>query len=380
MKRTLSNGLWMELVENFKLGLEKALEMIKQRDVETIPGARDQLIRRFEELIRYLPRNSGELLIKAIDDSIQKAFFPRTDNLSEAFSKILHTLQEDFDNSYIINELINGFIASKTKSFGSFQEGSIIERLIEAYKKSKKFRISDYSFYAMFGDPENPRKYIQEGLKKIAEFLGLIEIEQEYARDLAKSEKKVVKFYTFPDEILALLEGEYLVTTEKGEVMISEDFDKNVFTAMFLARYAIDRTKLGDYQINGICNIFALILILSFMPKVKLSENNPILRDESFDSAKMSVIPKTWMRKDILLELMQPTIEIVAFRLGATKWYEKIEKSDAKKRLHLQSNMLIRDVNRWVLGNLCRVEIPIFVEISNIFQEITVSGNSELEE
>ena len=54
-------------------------------------------------------------------------------------------------------------------------------------------------------------------------------------------------------------------------------------------------------------------------------------------------------------------------------------KSDAKKRVHLQANFLIRDVNKWVLGNLCRVEIPIFVEISNIFQEVTVSGVSDLD-
>ncbi|MHA1775386.1 MAG: hypothetical protein ACTSWC_01355 [Promethearchaeota archaeon] len=371
--------LWSELVENFKKGIEKSLELIKERDVENIPGARDQLIRRFEELLRYLPRNNGELLIKAIDNSIQNAFFPRTDDLAEAFSKILHSLEEDLDNSFIINELINGFIASKTKSFGSFQEGPVIERIVEGFKKSKRFRITDYSFYAMFGDPNNPRKTLQTQLTKIADFLGLIEEERVFEHDLARSERKTIKYYTFPPEILSLLEGQYLITTDKGEVIISEMFDKNVFTALFLARYSIQRATLGKYKINGICNIFALILILSFMPKISLSEDNPILRDPSFNGEKMSIIPKSWMQKDVLIELMQPTIELIAFRLGASKWHEKIEKSDAKKRLHLQSNMLIRDVNRWVLGNLCRVEIPIFVEISNIFQEITISGESQLD-
>ncbi|MHA1673703.1 MAG: hypothetical protein ACTSYI_08740 [Promethearchaeota archaeon] len=370
--------LWTELVQNFKVGLEKSLELIKERDVENIPGARDQLVRRFEELIRYLPRNEGDLLVKAVDESIQNAFFPRTNVLSEAFSKILTSLEQEPDNAYIINELINGFIASKTKSFGSFKEGPIIDRIIEGFKKSKRFRITDYSFYAMFGDPNNPRKTLQAQLEKIADFIGLVVEERVIEHDLARSERKIIKYYTFPPEILEILEGSYLISTEKGEVIISENFDKNVFTSLFLAHYSIQRSTLGKYKINGICNIFALILILSFMPKVSLSEDNPILRDPGFDGDRMSVIPKSWMRKDILAELIQPTIELVAFRIGASKWQEKIEKSDAKKRLHLQSNMLIRDVNKWVLGNLCRVEIPIFVEISNIFQEITVAGTSDL--
>ncbi len=162
--------------------------------------------------------------------------------------------------------------------------------------------------------------------------------------------------------------------------MVNEEFDKNVFTALFLSRFSIDRTTLDSYKINGICAIFALILILSFMPKVKLPENNPILNDPGYNSEMMSVIPKSWMMKNVLAELLPATIEIVAFRLGASKWHGKIEKSDAQKRLHLQTRFLIKDINKWVLGNLCRVEIPIFVEISSIFQEITITGDSNIEE
>ena len=172
-----------------------------------------------------------------------------------------------------------------------------------------------------------------------------------------------------------MLEGTYIIRTEKGETIINDDFDKNVFTSLFLARYSVGRKTLDSYKINGICAIFALILILSFMPKVKIAENNPILRDDNFDSQTMSVIPKSWMMKEVLVELLPSTIEIVAYRMGASLWYNKIIKSDAQKRLHLQTRFLIKDVNKWVLGNLCRVEIPIFVEISNIFQEITVDGS-----
>ena len=166
--------LWSELLENFSQGLEKSIEKVKERDVETIPGAKDQLIRRFEEIHRYLPRNNGELLIRSIDDSIQEAFFPNTTSLSKAFAKILTSLEQQHENSYVINELINGFVASQSKSFGSFKEGPVIDRIVEAFKKSKNFRISDRSFYAMFTrNPDNPRKTTVKQLEKISEFLGL---------------------------------------------------------------------------------------------------------------------------------------------------------------------------------------------------------------
>lgn len=375
MENNLESGLWSELIEKFGISLKNSLELIKKRDIENIPGAKDQLIRRFEELHRYLPRKNGDILKKSIDESISNAFFPQTNKLDEAFDKILKTLEQQHENAFIINELINGFVASQSKSFGSFKEGPIIDRIIEAFKKSKNFRISDYSFYAMFGNPNKPRKNLQDNLKSITEFLGLVKEEKIFSRDLARSEEKTVVFYTFPPEILELLEGTYIIHTEKGETIINDDFDKNVFTSLFLAKYSVGRKNLDTYKINGICAIFALILILSFMPKVKLAENNPILRDENFDSQTMSVIPKSWMMKEVLVELLPATIEIVAYRMGASLWYNKIIKSDAQKRLHLQTRFLIKDVNKWVLGNLCRVEIPIFVEISNIFQEITVDGS-----
>jgi len=37
----------------------------------------------------------------------------------------------------------------------------------------------------------------------------------------------------------------------------------------------------------------------------------------------------------------------------------------------------LKDVNKWILGNLCRVEVPIFVEIANIFAEILVGYGEE---
>ena len=375
MENDFESDLWSELIEKFRNSIKKSLDVIKKRDIENIPGAKDQLIRRFEELNRYLPRKNGEIIIKSIDESISNAFFPKTNKLDEAFEKILKTLEQQHENAFIINELINGFVASQSKSFGSFKEGPIIDRIIEAFKKSKNFRISDYSFYAMFGNPNKPRKNLQDNLKSITDFLGLVKEEKVFSHDLARSEEKTVIFYTFPPEILELLEGTYIIRTEKGETIINDDFDKNVFTSLFLARYSVGRKTLDTYKINGICAIFALILILSFMPKVKIAENNPILRDDNFDSQTMSVIPKSWMMKEVLVELLPSTIEIVAYRMGASLWYNKIIKSDAQKRLHLQTRFLIKDVNKWVLGNLCRVEIPIFVEISNIFQEITVDGS-----
>ena len=103
----MATELWDELVEKVKVGFEKSVDQVKTRDVENIPGAKDQLVRRFEELIRFLPQDHGKLLVRSIDESIANSFFPRTDSLAEAFQKILKARTHEQD--FIINELINGF-------------------------------------------------------------------------------------------------------------------------------------------------------------------------------------------------------------------------------------------------------------------------------
>ena len=150
---------------------------------------------------------------------------------------------------------------------------------------------------------------------------------------------------------------------------------------MFLANLAINRDDIekigGNYTINGISAIFALILLLSFMPKLSVEDTNPILRDPSFKEDNMSVIPKSWMMKQVLDPLFEPLIQIMAYRLGGGLWLSKVITSEINKKIHEQIRFLLKDVNKWILGNLCRVEIPIFVEIANIFTEVLVGYNEE---
>jgi hypothetical protein len=150
---------------------------------------------------------------------------------------------------------------------------------------------------------------------------------------------------------------------------------------MFLANVSINRDdpdKIGgSYTINGISAIFALILLLSFMPKLSIEETNPVLRDPTFDEQNMSIIPKSWMMKQVLEPLFAPLIKIVGYRLGGGLWFSKIIDSEINKKIHSQIRFLLKDVNKWILGNLCRVEIPIFIEIANIFAEITVGADTE---
>ncbi len=158
---------------------------------------------------------------------------------------------------------------------------------------------------------------------------------------------------------------------------VSKAFDRNVFISLFLANLAINRKNVkkigGSYTINGISAIFALILILSFMPKLTVRANHPILKNPSFNNDNMSIIPKSWMMKQILESLFEPLIKIVAFRLGGGRWVNNIIDSEINKKIHNQIRFLLKDVNKWILGNLCRVEIPIFVEIANIFIEVRES-------
>jgi hypothetical protein len=108
------------------------------------------------------------------------------------------------------------------------------------------------------------------------------------------------------------------------------------------------------------------------MPKLNIDETNPVLNDPNFDQKNMSVIPKSWMMKQVLESLFEPLIKIIAYRIGGGLWLSKIIDSEINKKVHNQIRFLLKDVNKWILGNLCRVEIPIFIEISNIFTEILV--------
>ena len=150
---------------------------------------------------------------------------------------------------------------------------------------------------------------------------------------------------------------------------------------MFLANIAINRDNLekigSSYTINGISAIFGLILILSFMPKLSVDETNPLLKDPSFNEQNMSIIPKSWMMKQVLEPLFESVIKIVAYRLGGGLWLSKIIDSDVNKKIINQIRFLLRDVNRWILGQMVRVEIPIFIEIANIFTEIIIGTDAE---
>ncbi|MFX0030614.1 MAG: hypothetical protein ACFE8B_15485 [Candidatus Hermodarchaeota archaeon] len=376
----IQDTTWKTILSDFENGLEKAIEELQKRDVENIPGAKEALIQRLNDMKLHFPRNDGEIFIQSINEKIQNAFFPNTKNYSEAFEKILKSRTHEQD--FIINELLNGFVTSKAKVIASDSQGPIIDRMVEAFSKRNDFHIVDHQFFAMFGNPNKPRHYIQKQLEELVKMFGLISKELVIEKDVRRSEEKVYTFYTFPPEIIKILEEKYLIIDEElGYAYVSEEFDRNVFMCMFLANVAIYRDDLdkigGSYTINGISAIFALILLLSFMPKLSVDETNPILNDPTFKAENMSVIPKSWMIKQVLEPLFEPLIKIVAYRVGGGLWFSKIVDSEINKKIHNQIRFLLKDVNKWILGNLCRVEIPIFVEISNIFTEVLVGYDEE---
>jgi len=366
---------WQELLQDFEKGLDKAIIELDKRDVENIPGAKEALKQRLKNMRLHFTKNNGEIFLKSIDDKIQNAFFPNTKDFSEAFQKIIKSRTHEQD--FIINELLNGFVASKAKAVATVTQGPVIDRMVEAFSKRNDFHIVDYQFYAMFGDPNKPRHYIKSQLEEMVKLFGLVSKELIIEKDVRKSEEKIFTFYTFPEKIIKILEEKYLILDEKLEyTYVSEAFDRNVFICMFLANVAINRDDLdkigGSYTLNGISAIFALILLLSFLPKLSVDETNPILNDPNYNADTMSVIPKSWMMRQVLEPLFEPLIKIIAYRLGGGLWLSKIIASDINKKIHNQIRFLIKDVNKWVLGQLVRVEIQIFVEISNIFTEILV--------
>ncbi len=366
---------WNELLQEFGKSLENAIEHLENRDIENIPGAKEALIQRLNDMKLIFPKNNGDIFIKSINDKIQNAFFPNTKTFSEAFEKILKSRTHEQD--FIINELLNGFVSSKAKAIASGTQGPIIDRMVEAFSKRNDFHIVDHQFFAMFGDPNKPRHYVRKQLEELINMFGLISKELVVEKDVRTSKQKIYTFYTFPSGIIKLLEEKYLIIDQElGYAYVSEAFDRNVFICMFLANIAINRDDMekigGAYTINGISAIFALIILLSFLPKISVDETNPILNDPNYDEANMSIIPKSWMMKQVLESLFEPLIKIIAYRLGGGLWLSKIIDSEVNKKIMNQIRFLIKDVNKWILGQLVRVEIPIFITIGNILTEVLV--------
>lgn len=371
---------WNKLLQEFERSLDIAIEQLENRDIENIPGAKEALIQRLNDMKLIFPKNNGDIFIKSINDKIQNAFFPNTKRFSEAFEKILKSRTHEQD--FIINELLNGFVSSKAKAIASGTQGPIIDRMVEAFSKRNDFHIVDHQFFAMFGDPNKPRHYVKKQLEELINMFGLISKELVLEKDVRTSEQKIYTFYTFPDDIIKILEEKYLlIDQELGYAYVSDAFDRNVFICMFLANIAINRDDMvkigGTYTINGISAIFGLILLLSFLPKISVDETNPILNDPNYDEANMSIIPKSWMMKQVLEALFESLIKIIAYRLGGGLWLSKIIDSEVNKKIVNQIRFLIKDVNKWILGQLVRVEIPIFISIGNILTEVLVGYEEE---
>jgi hypothetical protein len=85
----IQDSTWKELLQQFDKGLEKAIDELEKRDAENIPGAKEALVQRLNNMKLHFPKNNGDIFIKSINDKIQNAFFPNTKNFSEAFDKIL---------------------------------------------------------------------------------------------------------------------------------------------------------------------------------------------------------------------------------------------------------------------------------------------------
>ena len=367
---------WTELLDKFVIGLDNAIAELNVKNIDTIPRAIPLLLDRLNIMKNSFPANNGQIFKQTIDDIIQNAFFPENLTFAKSFEKIIDSRTHEQD--FIINELVNGFITSKTKAIASYSQGPIIDRMVEAFSKRNDFRIVDHQFYAMFGDPNKPRAYVMKNLQILIDLFGLVSKKLIIDKDIRKSEEKIYTFYTFPDDILNVLKKNYIVMNPvTGNLSVSEAFDRNVFISLFLANIAVNRNNLssigGKYTVNGISAIFALILVLSFMPKVTATPQ--LIKHPSFSSPNVpiSVIPKSWMMNKVLESLFEPLIKVVAFRLGGLQWCEAIIDTEISKKIHNQIRFLLKDVNRWILGELCRIEIPIFIEILNTIQ-ITIQA------
>src|SRR5512137_2422419 len=65
--------VWPKLLSDFTLHINKAISFLRERDVDEIPGAKEELIARLTNIVNYFPKNDGVILQKIVSDSIERS-------------------------------------------------------------------------------------------------------------------------------------------------------------------------------------------------------------------------------------------------------------------------------------------------------------------
>ena len=351
-------------------GLDTAITRIKDRETtEKVPGARELIIARLEKIKEFFLKDNGEFLLNLIHEKIEDAIFPRKQTLGETFEVIL-TSRTIHEQDFLIQELVNGYISSKDDSIGEFKNARVMDRIIKLFIESKNLRITSLDISELFHkNYHTSDKYVNKEFQKIVNFIGLNETTAEII-DNYTGDPIEISIYSFPDEILKVLERYGYIYKEHGKFRASQSFGKIVFLSLILAKISMERTNLKQYQIIGICSILALILFIALLPTLKI-DNVKEKEKLNIDPELMDIIPHSWIREDCIKVLFPPLIKIIAFQIGGYHWFVETN-TDLLTRLALQTQFLIQDINRWHYGYLVRVKIPIIIEISNIFQMVQI--------
>ncbi len=358
------------IIKEIEKGIDAAISRIKDREsTEKVPGAKELIIARMEKIKEFFMKDDGSFLLKLIQEKIEAAIFPRKQTLGETFEVIL-TSRTIHEQDFLIQELVNGYIASKEDSIGEFKNARVMDRIIKLFVESKNLRITSLDVSELFHkNYHTSDKYVNKEFQKIAKFIGLTESTAEIIDNYTGNPIEI-SIYSFPDEIIEILFSHGYVYKEHGKYRASKSFGKIVFLSLVLAKISMDRLNLKQYQIIGICAILALILFIALLPTLKIDN---VKEKEKLDinPELMDIIPHSWIREDCIKALFPPLIKMIAFQIGGFNWLADTN-TDLLTRLALQTQFLIQDINRWHYGYLVRVKIPIIVEISNIFQTVQV--------
>lgn len=366
------DALLKSLVLEIEKGMDAAIKRIEERDTtEKVPGAKEIIIARMEKMKEFFMKDDGKFLLNLIHEKIEMAIFPVKQTLGETFEIILNS-RVMHEQDFLIQELVNGFISSKEDSIGEFKNAKVLDRVIKLFSESKNLTITSMDISELFHKSYHTTNiYVNKEFDKIANYIGLesrtVEIMDNFTGD-----PMIISIYSFSDEIIQVLEANQYIYKQHGKYRAGPTFGKIVFMSLILAKISMDRMNLKQYQIIGICAILALILFISLLPTLKV-DNLKEKEKLNLDPELMDVIPHSWIRDDCIQELFPPLIKIIAFQIGGYNWLAETN-TDLLKKLALQIQFLIQDINRWHYGYLVRVKIPIIVEISNIFQTVQIDS------
>jgi hypothetical protein len=376
---------WLDILKNLQKAAEKSAKEISKIDNPVIDAilakeTQDYLVNQFPTWLKQ----DGADLYKLIEELARKVI-PLAESHVSASEFILNTFfyaeeiqkspQLKSNNIEFLRKLI--FCLEEpidTETSLSDAEFRMLERLLNAFSDRLKFNpnkkdlaVREDLITVAFRKQGLTSGSIPRQLQKVSKFVGLITEEIKFYDPMIGRERKTY-VYKFHPEFENLLDKLGLIEEgfEGSEKVryLSDELPIEILYSFIQGWRAVnlEAETLGDFLINGICNILAYTILVS-LPEGKISDQDQV--------EQSSVLLADNVCHPLIIALSQA----IAYVIHGDNWYGVIWTSPKKSKYH-------RSVRYVLVGSLIKIQAGNILlknnTMTNYIRSYTVRVGQEL--